>query len=146
MELSGLKSSIDRDSQCSSRGWGQQLLLLAVFMNITCGPPAAADHNSSYCKLCKGTNHTANVKRESDNQVTTKSIVYQQHSPMEIGKACRVGPMDKPGRGTMRSGWHSQWVQPNALSIAIQPFRTCIRWNRRCNIVLSVRNGMLIIV
>lgn len=105
LELSGLKRSIDWVSQCSSRGRGQQLLLPAVFINITCGPPAATDHNSSFRELCKGTNRTANVKREFDGpsrQSGTESIVYRRHSPMEIGKACRVGPVDKPGRGTMR--------------------------------------------
>lgn len=46
LELSSLERSIDWDSQCSSRRRGKQLLLPAIFINITCGPPVAADHNS----------------------------------------------------------------------------------------------------
>lgn len=106
LELSGLKRSIDWVSRCSSRGRGQQLLLPAVLLTSHAAHlqpliTTALIVSCAWEPIAQPTLKESSTDRP-DNQVTTKSIVYRRHSPMEIGKACRVGQVGKPGRGTMR--------------------------------------------
>ena len=67
--------------------------------------------------------------------------------------ATHRGNWDQPRNGPDGSqgakwhGRHIQWASPSLWSNTIQPvYGICMRWNSRCNIVLSVQNELLMIV